>query len=291
MWGESLVSAPSRRASVTSRSQECQSVKLSREYDYSDEDTEAGESYTSSSDEAWVFDFSGYSESEVFLAVYDLDERYTGINTVLENVVGMGAFHLGVIVYGVEYSFGTEAGVFWTDNICQNDAHEFREIIPLGPTPYTKKYVRSIAKRLAVSWRQGNYDLLYRNCGDFAVAFTQAIHAAEPIPEQYFTLAKRVALVSETAKAASSGFASWVEDLVRHAGASRTLPDSRPEGRRPLALPTAPDSPRRQPTPRSFVHRADLGRAAAGAPAGRPGPPERPGRAPRPSRQERWGQM
>ena len=31
------------------------------------QDTEAGESYTSSSDEAWVFDFSGYSESEVQL--------------------------------------------------------------------------------------------------------------------------------------------------------------------------------------------------------------------------------
>ena len=30
------------------------------------------------------------------------------VRQVLENVVGMGAFHLGVIVYGVEYSFGTE---------------------------------------------------------------------------------------------------------------------------------------------------------------------------------------
>merc|ERR1719240_1203190 len=100
----------------------------------SDSDNESTE------EEDWA-DGVDFAHREVYLTVYDLNQDFIEVNEFIERNLGMGAFHLGVIVYDCEYSYGCDEGVYGNWDLCQNDVHNFREIIHLGPTPLTSNQV------------------------------------------------------------------------------------------------------------------------------------------------------
>jgi deubiquitinase DESI2 len=64
----------------------------------------------------------------VFVNVYDLHASNDYVYSF-----GLGAYHSGVEVYGVEYSFGSGGGVFSHAPKVGSGAN-FRESIPLGET-------------------------------------------------------------------------------------------------------------------------------------------------------------
>jgi deubiquitinase DESI2 len=85
---------------------------------------------------------------------------------------GIGIFHSGIEVYGIEYAFGGHEydapGVFATE---PRDAPGaiFRESIELGPTSLSPDQVYSLVQELGRTKYKGNaYHLLQLNCNNFA---------------------------------------------------------------------------------------------------------------------------
>lgn len=114
------------------------------------------------------------------LHVYDMN-REKGVRLV-NNVfqkVGTGAFHAGVEVLGLEFSFGT-GGVFH----ClpsQNPLHTYREAVALGVTPLTAPEVRDVVIKLREEWRGEQYDILTRNCCHFSAEISREL-GVDPVP-------------------------------------------------------------------------------------------------------------
>merc|ERR1719387_178411 len=100
----------------------------------------------------------------VALHIYDLGPSTAKMNAFFY-AVGSGAFHAGVEVYGTEWSFGCYTdGPFGTGIFCVPpkgcEAHMYRESVPMGKTPMTKKEVKALLSRLCREWPGCNYDLL-----------------------------------------------------------------------------------------------------------------------------------
>jgi len=116
----------------------------------------------------------------VTLHVYDMN-REKGVrfvNHVFQRV-GTGAFHAGVEVLGLEFSFST-SGVFH----ClpsQNPLHTYREAVALGVTPLTAPEVREVVIKLRDEWAGEQYDILTRNCCHFSAEFSQEL-GVDPVP-------------------------------------------------------------------------------------------------------------
>lgn len=112
-------------------------------------------------------------EAPVTLHIYDVPRDSTGqrINGVFR-VLGTGAFHAGVEIFGQEWSFGSSeradgTGVF----VCAPggcEAHTYREAVPMGHTPLTEQEVRSLIDELSAEWGAEGYDLLRHNCCHFS---------------------------------------------------------------------------------------------------------------------------
>ncbi|KAF6143680.1 hypothetical protein GIB67_021690 [Kingdonia uniflora] len=101
----------------------------------------------------------------VFLNVYDL----TPINGYAY-WFGLGVYHSGVEVDGVEYAFGAHA--FHTTGIFEGmpkqcAAFTFRKSILIGRTDMGSKEVRSFMKNLAVGYAGDTYNLITKNCNHF----------------------------------------------------------------------------------------------------------------------------
>lgn len=115
----------------------------------------------------------------VLVNVYDLgeEELFQSINrfsTVNDRVLLGGIYHAGVEVYGSEWSFGgtddPDGGVF-PSRPRLNFQHTYRATVVLGQTQLTEKEVLDTLLRLKPSWRGTDYNLLHKNCLDFANAF------------------------------------------------------------------------------------------------------------------------
>eukprot|EP00746_Dinoflagellata_sp_MGD_P094067 gnl/MRDRNA2_/MRDRNA2_37266_c0_seq2.p1 gnl/MRDRNA2_/MRDRNA2_37266_c0~~gnl/MRDRNA2_/MRDRNA2_37266_c0_seq2.p1 ORF type:complete len:248 (+),score=34.20 gnl/MRDRNA2_/MRDRNA2_37266_c0_seq2:1-744(+) len=78
-----------------------------------------------------------------------------------------GAFHVGVEVFGVEWSFGHDGVVY--SSARRHDVHVYRQSIPLGNTRLDPEDVDGIVGDMASgAWRGETYDILCRNCCTFA---------------------------------------------------------------------------------------------------------------------------
>ncbi|KAK4528710.1 hypothetical protein GAYE_SCF63G6655 [Galdieria yellowstonensis] len=115
-----------------------------------------------------------YSEP-VYLNVYDLvdpenPERFTGLNAYLHKI-GVGFYHSGVEVYGVEFCFGgsesSDTGVFHVEPKNAQGA-SFRKSIYIGNTPLSPNEVFLVVQILADSFRGNTFSLLRRNCNHFS---------------------------------------------------------------------------------------------------------------------------
>ncbi|GIL72375.1 hypothetical protein Vretimale_4154 [Volvox reticuliferus] len=85
---------------------------------------------------------------------------------------GVGIFHSGVEVYGVEYAYGGHdydySGVFATNPRDAPGQVVFRESIPMGETDLTQQEIHHLVQRMGNDYKGNNYHLLQRNCNHFA---------------------------------------------------------------------------------------------------------------------------
>lgn len=116
------------------------------------------------------------SERAVFLNVYDLHDS----NAWLQRI-GMGLFHTGVEVGGMEYSFN-EAGIFKCTPKRTPPPAVFRESIQIGVHEGSANEVSQIIRELREEFSPGTYNLVNKNCNAFSNEFCIKL-VQTPIPK------------------------------------------------------------------------------------------------------------
>ncbi|XP_028766466.1 deSI-like protein At4g17486 isoform X2 [Neltuma alba] len=107
----------------------------------------------------------GSGSVPVYLNVYDL----TPINGYAY-WCGLGVYHSGVQVHGVEYAFGAHeypsTGIFEGEpRRCEGFV--FRKTILIGKTEMGEEGVRRVMEELAGEYRGNAYNLITKNCNHF----------------------------------------------------------------------------------------------------------------------------
>ncbi|KAK9079523.1 hypothetical protein SSX86_001195 [Deinandra increscens subsp. villosa] len=123
----------------------------------------------------------------VYLNVYDL----TPINGYAY-WVGLGVYHSGVQVHGVEYAFGAHehstTGIFEVEpRKCPG--FTFRKSILIGRTDFGSREVRSFIEKLATEYTGNSYNLITRNCNHFCNDLSLRL-TKKPIPSWVNRLAR-----------------------------------------------------------------------------------------------------
>jgi len=131
------------------------------------------------------------SDNSVTLHLYDVsrDSAIEGVNEVLL-AVGTGAFHGGVEVYGVEYSYGyTPSGTGVFEGVPRGClAHRYRGSLDMGKTGLSQAQVHQLIVQLQQEWPGQDYDLLRRNCVQFSREMVQRLGCG-PVPDWVTNLA------------------------------------------------------------------------------------------------------
>lgn len=113
--------------------------------------------------------------AKVRLNIYDVTSiRAVSHANKLLKPLGTGAFHAGVEIHGVEYSFGycdpeEGSGIFPADPTGCED-HKFRESIDMGEVNLSEEEVEEILEKMDGDWAGDSYDLLRHNCCHFSDA-------------------------------------------------------------------------------------------------------------------------
>ncbi|KAK9922990.1 hypothetical protein M0R45_031426 [Rubus argutus] len=123
----------------------------------------------------------------VYLNVYDLTP-YNGYAYWL----GLGVYHSGVQVHGIEYAFG--AHEFPTTGIFEGepkkcDGFTFRKSILIGKTDVGPLEVRAVMEQLAEEYKGSAYNLITKNCNHFCNDACIRL-TANPIPSWVNRLAR-----------------------------------------------------------------------------------------------------
>jgi len=110
-------------------------------------------------------------QNVVIAHIYDAQPFWSKINDFLNaRTKWGGAFHCGIEVDGVEYSFGPEDGWYWQDPKMYPSS--LRESIFLGVTQYgADERVRLLAEEFD-DWRSDEYRISSNNCIDFCDSLT-----------------------------------------------------------------------------------------------------------------------
>jgi len=112
---------------------------------------------------------SGKTGEGVFVHLYDLSDALAQINSVAIDIMGIGgALHVGVEVFGVEYSFGT--GGVSCSVPKQNRHYAFRQTVNMGLTPLSRAEIEQAMHFMLKDWPGSGYDLFSKNCGTFCQA-------------------------------------------------------------------------------------------------------------------------
>lgn len=123
----------------------------------------------------------------VYLNVYDL----TPINGYAY-WLGLGVYHSGVQVHGVEYAFGAHdhstTGVFEVEPK-QCPGFTFRKSISIGRTDLGAKEVRALIEKLSKEYLGNTYHLISKNCNHFCNDLCIRL-TAKPIPSWVNRLAR-----------------------------------------------------------------------------------------------------
>lgn len=128
--------------------------------------------------------------AEVALSVYELHGT-SALNSLTRRAGLGGAYHVGVEVYWLEWSFGWSdegSGVYMV-HVGKSTLGTFTERIPLGRTQCSPKHVIQILAELRDKWPGNTYHLLYRNCAHFAVDLVHCLRVKEA-PDWVGSLAK-----------------------------------------------------------------------------------------------------
>ncbi|KAG7024432.1 DeSI-like protein [Cucurbita argyrosperma subsp. argyrosperma] len=123
----------------------------------------------------------------VYLNVYDL----TPINGYAY-WLGLGVYHSGVQVHGVEYAFGAHeratSGIFEVEPR-QCPGFTFRKSICIGRTNLDQKDVRSFMEKVAEEYSGNTYHLITKNCNHFCNDVCLRL-VGKPIPSWVNRLAR-----------------------------------------------------------------------------------------------------
>lgn len=102
----------------------------------------------------------------VSVHLYDLSDALANLNSVGIDLMGFGgALHVGVEVYGVEWSFGT--GGVSCSAPKQNRHYNFRQTVGMGRTLLAKKEFEIVMMGMQKEWPGSEYELFSKNCGTF----------------------------------------------------------------------------------------------------------------------------
>ncbi|XP_057974257.1 deSI-like protein At4g17486 [Malania oleifera] len=129
----------------------------------------------------------GPGNTPVYLNVYDL----TPMNGYLY-WAGLGIFHSGVEVHGVEYAFGAHdystSGVFEVEPR-QCPGFKFRKSIFIGTTCLDSNQVRQFMEYHSTNFHGDTYHLIVKNCNHFCKDICYKL-TGKPIPKWVNRLAK-----------------------------------------------------------------------------------------------------
>ncbi|KAJ6320745.1 hypothetical protein OIU76_006137 [Salix suchowensis] len=129
----------------------------------------------------------GQGDTPVYLNVYDL----TPMNGYAY-WAGLGIFHSGVEVHGLEYAFGAHdyptSGVFEVEPR-QCPGFKFRKSIFIGTTCLDPIQVREFMEQHAASYHGDTYHLIVKNCNHFCKDICYKL-TGKPIPKWVNRLAK-----------------------------------------------------------------------------------------------------
>lgn len=106
----------------------------------------------------------------VFLNIYDLDKVTKHINKVFKHM-GTGVYHVGVQVFGREWSYGQtfdkSTGINW-GRPRHHVVHQYRTSVVMGHTILTQHQVYKLIELSMGMWMGQEYNLLSKNCINFA---------------------------------------------------------------------------------------------------------------------------
>mmetsp|Transcript_82416 Transcript_82416/g.214743 ORF Transcript_82416/g.214743 Transcript_82416/m.214743 type:complete len:254 (-) Transcript_82416:471-1232(-) len=129
--------------------------------------------------------------AEVALSVYELNGA-KALNAVTETVGLGGAYHVGIEVYWLEWSYGWNfrgTGVHVVP-IGQSRIGKFKERISLGRTPLPPHEVFNVLAQLRREWPGQEYHYLRQNCGHFCAELSRRLYVPGEIPSWVTVLAE-----------------------------------------------------------------------------------------------------
>lgn len=95
---------------------------------------------------------------------------------------GIGVFHSGVEVYGIEYAYGGHpfnfSGIFEISPRNASDLGDhfrFKEAVIIGYTELLASDVRHVVEEMGKDFRGDSYHLMNKNCNNFSGSFTQIL--------------------------------------------------------------------------------------------------------------------
>eukprot|EP00746_Dinoflagellata_sp_MGD_P167712 gnl/MRDRNA2_/MRDRNA2_98565_c0_seq1.p1 gnl/MRDRNA2_/MRDRNA2_98565_c0~~gnl/MRDRNA2_/MRDRNA2_98565_c0_seq1.p1 ORF type:complete len:215 (-),score=30.26 gnl/MRDRNA2_/MRDRNA2_98565_c0_seq1:329-973(-) len=146
----------------------------------------------------WLQPGEDTSPTAVCLSIYDATRHGTieAFNKVAL-LIGGGAFHVGVEVYGQEWSYGlaeSGTGVSAIEPPKVHPSHHYRGSLFLGHTALSHQEVTHVLGELAHSWQGNGYHYIHRNCCAFAHEFCQRLGSA-PVPEWVGSLGRTASSV------------------------------------------------------------------------------------------------
>lgn len=109
--------------------------------------------------------------SEVWLSIYDMTQlRALQLLNQVVQPLGGGVFHVGVVVWEKEYSYGcTLAGTGLAQMGPGRDpGHQFHSSVHVGYTKLSQKEVEQLVASMADMWQGPKYHYLKHNCTHFA---------------------------------------------------------------------------------------------------------------------------
>ncbi|CAH8432192.1 unnamed protein product, partial [Schistosoma haematobium] len=113
----------------------------------------------------------------VTVNVYDM----LWINDYVSSL-GIGVYHTGVVVHGIEYSYGghplTNSGVFSMlprDSAYLGENYSYKVTLSMGYTDFTASDVLLLLESITTDYRGDQYHLLNKNCNHFSDTFVQLL--------------------------------------------------------------------------------------------------------------------
>ena len=105
----------------------------------------------------------------VYINIYDLHK----INNFIW-YFGLGIFHTGIEMYGTEYSYGLNGGIYGSPPKSVMNL-PLRETIYLGNTNKSYSEIYNIILDLKNDFKEENYNVLNKNCNHFCETLSDRI--------------------------------------------------------------------------------------------------------------------